>query len=220
MTDTPKGAILQRDGETYAIVPRTPVGLVPRETLEAITQVVQKYDIPIVKITSGQRIALVGMKADVIDDIWNDLGTDIGRATELCVHYAQACPGTAVCKFGVQDSLGMALELEKMYVGIDLPAKVKFGVSGCPFCCGESYVRDVGLIGTKKGWNVIFGGNSGAKARVGDLLAKGLDKDAAIDLVKRALEYYKENGKKKERTARFMNRTGVDALKSALSIAE
>jgi NAD(P)H-nitrite reductase large subunit len=107
-----------------------------------------------------------------------------------------------------------------MYVGIDLPAKVKFGVSGCPFCCGESYVRDVGLIGTKKGWNVIFGGNSGAKARVGDLLAKGLDKDAAIDLVKRALEYYKENGKKKERTARFMNRTGVDALKSALSIAE
>jgi NAD(P)H-nitrite reductase large subunit len=220
MTDTPKGAILQRDGETYAIVPRTPVGLVPRETLEAITQVVQKYDIPIVKITSGQRIALVGMKADVIDDIWNDLGTDIGRATELCVHYAQACPGTAVCKFGVQDSLGMALELEKMYVGIDLPAKVKFGVSGCPFCCGESYVRDVGLIGTKKGWNVIFGGNSGAKARVGDLLAKELDKDAAIDLVKRALEYYKENGKKKERTARFMNRTGVDALKSALGIAE
>jgi NAD(P)H-nitrite reductase large subunit len=220
MTDTPKGAILQRDGETYAIVPRTPVGLVPRETLEAITEVVKKYDIPIVKITSGQRIALVGMKADVIEDIWNDLGTDIGRATELCVHYAQACPGTAVCKFGVQDSLGMALELEKMYVGIDLPAKVKFGVSGCPFCCGESYVRDVGLIGTKKGWNVIFGGNSGGKARVGDLLAKNLDKDAAIDLIKRALEYYKENGKKRERTARFVNRTGVDALKSALGITE
>ena len=78
MTDTPKGAILQRDGETYAIVPRTPVGLVNRETLEAITQVVQKYDIPIVKITSGQRLALVGMKADVIDDIWKDLGRTSG----------------------------------------------------------------------------------------------------------------------------------------------
>ena len=220
MTDTPKGAILQRDGETYAIVPRTPVGLVNRETLEAITQVVQKYDIPIVKITSGQRLALVGMKADVIDDIWKDLGTDIGRATELCVHYAQARPGTAVCKFGVQDSLGMALELEKMYVDVDLPAKVKFGVSGCPFCCGESYVRDVGLIGTKKGWNVIFGGNSGSKARIGDLLAKNLDKDAAVDLVKRALEYYGENGKKRERTAKFMNRIGLAELNSALGLAE
>ena len=220
MTDTPKGAILQRDGETYAIVPRTPVGLVNLETLEAITNVVRKYDIPIVKITSGQRMALVGMKADVIDDIWKDLGTDIGRASELCVHYAQACPGTAVCKFGVQDSLGMALELEKMYVGIDLPAKVKFGVSGCPFCCGESYVRDVGLIGTKKGWHVIFGGNSGAKARIGDLLAENLDKDAAMDLIKRALEYYKKNGKKRERTARFMNRIGAAEFKAALRIAE
>ncbi|WP_373501360.1 NAD(P)/FAD-dependent oxidoreductase [Desulfococcus sp.] len=219
MTDTPKGAILQRDGETYAIVPRTPVGLLNLETLEAITRVVRKYNIPIVKITSGQRMALVGMKADVIEGIWKDLGTDIGRATELCVHYAQACPGTAVCKFGVQDSLGMALELEKMYVGIDLPAKVKFGVSGCPFCCGESYVRDVGLIGTKKGWHVIFGGNSGSKARVGDLLAENLDKDAAIDLIRRALEYYKENGKKRERTARFMSRIGEDAFKSALGIA-
>jgi NAD(P)H-nitrite reductase large subunit len=114
----------------------------------------------------------------------------------------------------------MALELEKMYVDVDLPAKVKFGVSGCPFCCAESYVRDVGLIGTKKGWNVIFGGNSGAKARVGDLLAKNLDKDAAIDLVKRALEYYKENGKKRERTARFMNRNGVAELKTALGLDE
>lgn len=220
MTDTPKGAILQRDGETYAIVPRTPVGLVPRETLEALARVVQKYEIPIVKITSGQRLALVGMKADVIDNIWEDLGTDIGRATELCVHYAQACPGTAVCKFGVQDSLGMALELEKMYVGIDLPAKVKFGVSGCPFCCGESYVRDVGLIGTKKGWHVIFGGNSGGKPRIGDLLAENLDRDAAVELVRRALEYYKENGKKRERTARFMNRIGAAEFKSALGLSD
>lgn len=219
MTDTPKGAILQRDGETYAIVPRTPVGLLNLETLEAITRVVRKYSIPIVKITSGQRLALVGMKADVIEEIWKDLGTDIGQATALCVHYAQACPGTAVCKFGVQDSLGMALELEKMYEGKDMPAKVKFGVSGCPFCCAESFVRDVGLIGTKKGWQVIFGGNSGSKARVGDILAEDLDKDAAVDLIRRALEYYKENGKKRERTARFMNRIGVDAFKSALGIA-
>ena len=86
-------------------------------------------------------------------------------------------------------------------------------------CCAESFVRDVGLIGTKKGWQVIFGGNSGSKARVGDILAEDLDRDAAVDLIRRALEYYQENGKKRERTARFMNRIGVDAFKSALGIA-
>ncbi|GBC62384.1 NAD(P)/FAD-dependent oxidoreductase [Desulfonema ishimotonii] len=220
MSDTPEGAILQRDKETYAIVPRTPAGMLNAETLEAITNVIRKYNIPIVKITSGQRLALVGMKADVIPQIWEDLGTDIGRATELCVHYAQACPGTAVCRFGLQDSLGLGLELEKMFAGMELPAKLKFGVSGCPMCCGESYVRDVGLIGKKKGWTVIFGGNSGGRPRIGDVLAEHLSKEDAVDLVRRCLEYYKENGKKKERSAKFMARIGADAFKEALGLTE
>ena len=218
MSDTPEGAILQRDKETYAIVPRTPVGMLNTDILEAITGVVKKYNIPIVKITSGQRLALVGMKKEEIDKIWEELGTDIGRATELCVHYAQACPGTAVCKFGIQDSLGLGIELEKMFEGVELPAKLKFGVSGCPLCCGESYVRDVGLIGKKKGWTVIFGGNSGAKARIGDVLAEDLSKEDAVDMVKKCLEYYKENGKKKERTGKFMERVGADAMKQAIGL--
>jgi NAD(P)H-nitrite reductase large subunit len=158
------------------------------------------------------------MKKDEIDKIWEELGTDIGRATELCVHYAQACPGTAVCKFGVQDSLGLGIELEKMFEGVELPAKFKFGVSGCPLCCGESYVRDVGLIGKKKGWTLIFGGNSGAKARIGDVLAEDLSKEDVVDLVKKCLEYYKENGKKKERTSKFMERVGADAMKQAVGL--
>lgn len=218
MSDIPEGAILQRDKETYAIVPRTPSGMLNADILEAITGVVKKYNIPIVKITSGQRLALVGMKKEEIDKIWEELGTDIGRATELCVHYAQACPGTTVCKFGLQDSLGFGIELEKMFEGVELPAKFKFGVSGCPLCCGESYVRDVGIIGKKKGWTVIFGGNSGAKARIGDVLAENLTKEDAIDLVKKCLEYYKENGKKKERTGKFMERVGVDAMKQAVGL--
>jgi len=77
---------------------------------------------------------------------------DIGPAVGLCVHYVQACPGTSVCKFGVRDSLGLGLELEEMFVGAELPAKLKVGVSGCPMCCAESYARDVGLIGKPKGW--------------------------------------------------------------------
>ena len=179
------GAILQRDKETYAIVPRTPLGIVTPQVLESIAQVVKKYDIPVVKITSGQRMALVGLKEADVAPAWKDLGMDVGRATELCVHYAQACPGTAVCRFGVQDSLGLGMELEKLFIGMALPAKVKFGVSGCPMCCGESYVRDVGVLGKKKGWTLIFGGNSGGRPRIGDVVAEDLGKEEAIDLIKR-----------------------------------
>ena len=210
------GAILQRDRETYAIVPRTPLGIVTPQVLESIAQVVKKYEIPVVKITSGQRMALVGLKETDVAPAWKDLGMDVGRATELCVHYAQACPGTAVCRFGVQDSLGLGMELEKLFIGMVLPAKVKFGVSGCPMCCGESYVRDVGVLGKKKGWTVIFGGNSGGRPRIGDVIHEDLSKEEAVDLIKRLLEFYAANGKKKERTARLMERIGIDAVKEAI----
>lgn len=210
------GAILQRDRETYAIVPRTPVGVVTPHVLETIAKVVKKYEIPVMKITSGQRLALVGLKEDDVAKAWKDLEMDVGRATELCVHYAQACPGTAVCRLGVQDSLGLGMELEKLFIGMALPAKVKFGVSGCPMCCGESYVRDVGILGKKKGWTLIFGGNSGGRPRVGDVVAEDLGKDEVMDLTKRCLEYYAANGKKRERTARFVERIGIDALKKAV----
>ena len=214
--DSLPGAILQRDKKTYAIVPRTPVGLVSPEILEAISSVVRKYNIPITKITSGQRLALVGIKREDLDQIWQDLKMEVGAAVELCVHYVQACPGTEVCKFGVRDSLGLGLELEKLYVGMDLPAKVKIGVSGCPFCCAESYVRDIGLIGKNKGWIVTFGGNSGGRPRIGDVIAKDVDDAEAIALVKRCLEYYRDNVEKKLRTARFVEKIGIETIKQAI----
>jgi NAD(P)H-nitrite reductase large subunit len=216
MTEHLDGAILQRDNKTYAIVPRTPLGIVTPQVLETIAQVVKKYEIPVIKITSGQRIALVGIKEADVASAWKDLGIDVGRATELCVHYAQACPGTAVCRLGVQDSIGMGMELEKLFIGMEFPAKVKFGISGCPLCCGESYVRDVGVLGKKKGWTVIFGGNSGSRPRIGDIVAENIGKEEVVDLVKRCLEYYAVNGKKKERTSRFMDRIGIDTLKEAV----
>jgi len=216
MTEDLKGAILQRDKKTYAIVPRTPAGILSVENLEAITNVVKKYNIPITKITSGHRLALVGIEKEDIDSVWKDLNIDVGRATELCLHYVQACPGTAVCTFGVQDSLGMGIALEKLFAEKALPAKLKIGVSGCQFCCGESFVRDIGLIGKKNGWRFIFGGNSGKKPRIGDVIAEDLSKDEVISLIDSCLTYYLENAKKKERASRFMERIGVEEFKKAV----
>ncbi|HDR74226.1 MAG TPA: NAD(P)/FAD-dependent oxidoreductase [Methanoculleus sp.] len=214
MEDGPRGAILQRDKETYAIVPRTPAGIVAPEDLENIVKVVRRHAIPVIKITSGQRMALVGIKEDEVDSVWSELGMTVGEATAPCVHYVQACPGTAVCKYGKQDSMGLGLELEGMYQDMNLPAKLKMGVSGCPRCCGESYVRDIGVWGSGKGWTVIFGGNSGGRPRIGDVVAKDLDKEQVLDLVRRLLEYYRSKGKQGERTARFMERIGLDTLKA------
>jgi NAD(P)H-nitrite reductase large subunit len=161
----PQHAILQRDNTTYAIVPRIPSGLLYRHHLLAIAAAVEKYNVPIIKITSGQRLALVGVKEEDLSAIYQDLAMAPGKASELCLHYVQACPGTEVCKFGVRDSLGFGIRLENILDGRQLPAKLKVGVSGCQFCCGESFVRDIGVIGKKNGWTVTFGGHSGYSCR-------------------------------------------------------
>jgi NAD(P)H-nitrite reductase large subunit len=214
--DAPRGAILQRDQKTYALVPRTPAGLISLENLENIVKVVKKYNIPIVKITSGQRLALVGMTGDQVEDIWRDLRMDAGKATELCLHYVQACPGNDLCKYGVRNSLGLAREIEEFFQGAALPAKVKIGVSGCPFCCAESYVRDIGIFGKKGGWTLIFGGSSSRRPRIGDVLAEDLSRSEVIALAKRCLDHYAANGRKKERTARFVERVGLEVIKKAV----
>jgi NAD(P)H-nitrite reductase large subunit len=214
--DGPRGAILQRDKRTYALVPRMPVGMVTLENLENIVKVVKKYHIPIVKITSGQRLALVGMTAEQVEDIWRDLRMDAGKATELCLHYVQACPGNDICKYGVRNSLGLGRELEEFFSGMGLPAKVKIGVSGCPFCCAESFVRDIGIFGKKGGWTFIFGGSSSRRPRIGDVLAEDLSRPEVVALARRCLEYYAANGRKKERTARFVERLGLDEIKKAV----
>lgn len=215
-TDAPKGAILQRDKKTYAIVPRTPVGLVTPDVLEALARVGRKYEIPIMKITSGQRIALVGLKQNQIDSVWDDLKMDIGPAVGLCVHYVQACPGTEVCTFGLRDSLGLGVELEEMFVGKELPAKMKVGVSGCPMCCAESYVRDIGLIGKKKGWTIVVGGNASGKPRIADTLVENLARTEVIDIVSRFMDYYRDNATKRNRSSMLLKKVGIDAIKTAI----
>lgn len=213
---TPRGAILQRDKKTYAIVPRTPAGLLNADLLEKVAAVARKYEVPIIKITSGQRLALVGLEEEQVEPVWNELGTGVGRAVELCLHYVQACPGNSVCKFGVGDSLGLGLEIEELYEGDNFPAKLKFGVSGCPFCCAESYLRDIGVFAKQKGWTLIVGGNSGGRPRIGDVLVQDVSREEVIRLSGRFLEYYKEQGRKKERASRFVERVGIEAVKEAV----
>jgi len=218
MSEDPKGAILQRDKETYAIVPRIPMGILTPEILENLAKVARKYKVRIIKITSGQRIAFVGIKPQDIDNAWNDLEMEVGPAEGLCVHYVQACPGTETCKFGQRDSLGLAAKIEKMYVGKRdfIPAKTKFGISGCKLNCGESYVRDIGAFATPDGWTVVVGGNSGGRPRIGDVIAEDLSEEDALDLIKKCLDYYSKNAKPRERIPRFIQRIGIEEFKKAV----
>ena len=217
---TPKGAIPQRGLDSYAIVPRLPSGVISVDQLEALAKAIRQYGIPIAKLTSGQRIALVGIRAEDVPGVWAQLGMGEGRAVRHGVHYVQACPGTAACGYGQQDSLGLGARLEELFSGLDLPSKVKVGISGCPMCCGESYVRDIGLLGRKNGWTVVFGGNAGGRPRVGDELAVGLSDDEALDLVGRALAHYGAHAKKHQRTARFVEARGIGSVREALGLGK
>lgn len=213
-----EGVILQRDGKTFAVSTRTAAGIINPDHLERIASVARKYAVPLIKITSGQRIALIGVSEEELPALFQDLGQDADRSGGPCLHYVQACLGTDSCKFGNQDSIGLAQAIEKKFKDRTYPSKLKIGISGCPRCCGESHIRDVGIFGTNKGWTVIFGGNSGTRPRIGDVIAKNLSRDEAMDLVERLLEYYKINAKPRERTARFMERIGIEFLKSEVLI--
>jgi len=218
MSEGPRGAILQRDKRTYAVVPRIPMGVLTPEILERLAKIARKYNVRIVKITSGQRIALVGIKPEDVENAWNDLEMDIGPAEGLCVHYVQACPGTETCKFGQGDSLGLGGKIEKMYVGKKdyVPAKTKIGISGCRLCCAESYLRDIGVFAAPDGWTVIVGGNSGGRPRIGDVSAEKLSDDKALALIEKCLDYYSKNAKQRERMPRFIERIGIEAFKKAV----
>jgi NAD(P)H-nitrite reductase large subunit len=218
MSKTPKGAILQRDKETYAIVPRIPMGVLTPEILENLAKVTRKYKVRIIKITSGQRIALVGIKPGDVDNAWKDLTMEVGPAEGLCVHYVQACPGTETCKFGQRDSLGLASRIEKMYVGKEdfIPAKTKFGISGCRLNCAESFLRDIGAYAAPDGWTVIVGGNSGGRPRIGDVIAEKLSEEQTLELIKKCLDYYSKNANPRERMPRFIQRIGIEEFKKSV----
>ncbi len=211
-----KGAIIQRDGKTYAVVTRSPAGIVTPEHLEKVAAIARKYRIPTIKITGGQRFALIGIAENDVGKVRMELGPDAEQAEGPCVKYVQACPGTETCRFGVQDSIALAKTVAEKFQDRTFPAKVKIGVSGCPRCCGESHIRDIGLMATNKGWTVFFGGNGGTRPRFGDMVERNLTPVEAMDLADRLLGWYGSSAKPHERTARLMERTGMETLKSDL----
>jgi len=216
MAETTSGAILQRDGRTYAVTTRIPAGIVTPDDLEKIARAGRKYKIPLLKITSGQRITLAGIEPADVAKVIADLGSLAKPESAPCVKFVQACLGTDMCRFGNQDSLGLARGIENIFMNQTFPAKIKIGISGCPRCCGESHTRDIGIMGNNRGWTVLFGGNGGTKPRFGDVIARNLSDIDAQDCVQRLAEYYRDHANAHERTARFMERIGPDTLNSEL----
>lgn len=212
----PTGAILQRDGERYAVVTRMPAGIVTPDELETIANVGRKYKIPMLRITSGQRIALVGLEPGDVSKVIGELGPLAKPEAAPCVRFMQACLGTDMCRFGNRDSISLAQQVDERFKDQTFPAKIRIGISGRPRCCGESHTRDIGIMGTNRGWTVFFGGNGGTRPRFGNLVARHLSSADALDCTVRLAEYYRRNAKPHERTARFMDRVGMDTLRSEL----
>ena len=212
-----KGAIIQRDKETYAIAPHIPCGVVTPELLRKLADVAEKYQAQALKITGATRIAIVGLKEEDIDSVWEDLALKPGAAVGLCVRSVRACPGNTFCKIGQQDALGMGMKLDELYHGLELPGKFKMAVSGCNLNCAEGWVRDVGLYGKAKGWTLTIGGNVGAAPRIGQELLSDLEDEQALSAVEKVVNYYRENAKKGERLGKMIDRMGFDAIKKALS---
>ena len=198
--------------QTYNVLPGTKMGVLTTEYLEKLTVIARKHNIPFFKITSAQRLAIVGHEPETAEQIWRELGQETGPQKPVGIHYIQACPGVKWCKYGRQDSLSLGEKLEKAFGNLPLPAKTKVGISGCPLNCCESYVRDIGVFGKKNGWTLVFGGNGGGCPRIADIVAEDLGDDEVIDLLGKCLDFFRENARKMERTGRLMRRTDIETF--------
>jgi len=211
-----KGAIPQKDNETYAIAPHIPCGIVTPDLLRKIADVSERYNAKAIKLTGATRIAIVGLKEEDIDRVWEDLGMDQGAAVGMCVRSIRTCPGNTFCKLGKQDAIGVGMKLDEKYHALELPSKFKMAVSGCKLSCSESWVRDVGLIGFPEGWTLTIGGNVGMLPRIGKELTTGLDDDQAMAAVDKVVQFYIANAKRGERLGKMIERTGLEPFKEAL----
>jgi len=216
LQDGEKGVIIQRDKQTYAVAPHIPCGVVKPDTLRKLADVAEKHGAAALKITSAARIAIVGVDEKDVDAIWSELGMSPGFAIGLCVRSVKACPGTTFCKRGIQDSLALGLKLDEKYHGLELPGKLKIGVSGCPNQCAETCIKDIGLVGIPKGWRLLVGGNGGAKPRLSKELVKDVTTEEAIELVEKIIEYYKDNARPHQRLGSMIEKIGFDEFKAAM----
>ncbi len=208
-----KGAIIQRDKETYAIAPHIPGGITDTATLRKIADIADKYRAYAIKLTSAQRIAIVGLPEDRLDEIWEDLGEKPGAAIGLCVRSVKICPGTTYCKRGQQDSVDVGLKMDARYHGLELPWKFKMGVSGCINDCAEGCIKDVALVGTPKGWNVMVGGNGGGQPRLSYKLLEHVPSDEeALAVVEHLVQWFKAQDRRC-RLGKFIDEMGFEAFR-------
>ena len=219
LKDGEKGVIRQKGKEnnTYAIAPHIPCGMVNPDQLRTLAHVAEKYKVSDLKITSAARIAIIGIKEEQVDAIWEDLGMDAGHATGLCVRSIKVCPGISYCRLAKQDSLKMGMQLDKVYHGMVLPSKMKMGVSGCKIQCAENCIKDISLYGTQDGWTLMIGGNGSARPRLAEILVEDLSFENAQAMVSRVMDYYKINSKR-QRMGRMVEKIGLDTIKSDLKI--
>jgi len=205
-------ANIQKDG-TYSVIPRMWGGETSAAELRRIADVVDKYQIPTVKVTGGQRIDLLGVKKEDLVNVWKDIGMPSGHAYAKALRTVKTCVGSEWCRFGTQDSTQMGKDLERALWRMYAPHKVKLAVSGCPRNCAESGIKDVGIIGVDSGWELYVGGNGGIKTEAGQFFCKVRTAQEVMEVSGAFLQLYREEGWYLERTVHWIARVGLDSIK-------
>ena len=208
-------ANIQKDG-TYSVIPRMWGGHTTPDELRRIADAADKYKIPTVKVTGGQRIDLLGVKKEDLANVWKDIGMPTGMAYAKALRTVKTCVGSEWCRFGTQDSTQMGKDLERALWAMYSPHKVKLAVSGCPRNCAESGIKDVGIIGVDSGWELYVGGNGGIKTEVAQFLVKVKTSQEVMEYAGGFLQLYREEGWYLERTVHYINRVGLDHVKKAI----
>jgi nitrite reductase (NADH) large subunit len=209
-------ANIQRDG-TFSVVPQMKGGVTSVQQLRAIADVAEKYQVPMIKLTGGQRIDLLGIPKETLPQVWADLDMPSGYAYGKSFRTVKTCVGSDFCRFGLGDSTALGVAIETRFQGIESPGKVKMAVSGCPRNCAESLVKDIGVVAVEGGrWEIYVGGAAGAHIRKGDLLTTVDTPEQVLTLCGRFLQYYRENAKWLERTYAFVPRIGLDRIRQVV----
>lgn len=208
-------ANIQKDG-TYSVIPRMYGGVTSSEQLRKIADVADKYAVPMVKVTGGQRIDLLGVKKEDLTSMWADLDMPSGYAYGKSIRTVKTCVGSEFCRFGTQNSTQLGIDIEKAFDHMWAPHKVKFAVSGCPRNCAESGIKDVGIIGVDSGWEIYVGGNGGIKTEVAQFLCKVKTAEEVIEYSGAFIQIYREEARYLDRTVHWIERVGLDYVKKRI----
>ncbi len=207
-------ANIQKDG-TFSVVPQIPGGITSPTQLRRIAYVAEKYHVPLVKLTGGQRIDLLGVRKEDLPKVWEDLNMPSGYAYGKSYRTCKSCVGSDFCRFGLGDSIELALKIENEFQGFDSPHKLKLATAGCPRNCSEAMVKDLGAVAVEGGkWEIYIGGAAGSSVRKGDVLGAVDSHEDVLKYMGRFIQYYRENAKYLERTHSFVARLGIERLRA------